>query len=96
MDKLYELVCFTESKIENMDIISCPGYTSLTQPRKQRFCRKSGGISLYSKRKYLRYIKLIDLNSDLIFLARKEKKMMNLDRNLIFGTVYLPPENNNF
>ena len=73
MHKLYELVCFTESKIENMDIISCPGYTSLTQPRKQ-ILPQIRGISLYSKRKYPRYIKLVDLNSDHIFWLEIEKK----------------------
>ena len=74
MDKSYDLVCFTESKIRNIDIISFPGYTSLTQPRKQRFCRKSGGISVYSKRKFSRYIKLLDMNSDHIFWLEIEKK----------------------
>ena len=96
MVKSYDLVCFTESKIDNTDIISFPGYTSFTQPRKQRFCRKSGGISVYSKITFSKYIKQIDTDSDYILWLEIDKKLMNLDENLILGTVYLPPENSNF
>ena len=79
-----------------MDIISFPGYTSFTQTRKQRFCRKSGGISVYSKITFSKYIKLIDTDSDYILWLEIDKNLMNLDENLILGTVYLPPENSNF
>ena len=73
MVESYDLVCFTESKIDNTDIISFPGYTCFTQPRKQRFCRKYGGISVYSKITYSKYIKLIDTDSDYILWLEIDK-----------------------
>ena len=45
--KKYDLVCFSETKIDATDIISFPGFCCYDQPRKQKYSRKSGGISVY-------------------------------------------------
>ena len=51
MVESFDLICFSESKIDDTDVISFPGYCNIAQPRKQKFLRKSGGISVYFKNK---------------------------------------------
>ena len=41
----FDLRCFSETKIDETDVISFLGYDSIDQPRKQPFLRKPGGIA---------------------------------------------------
>ena len=43
----YDIMCFTETKLDHTDVISVPGYCFLSQHRKQKFIRKSGGIGVF-------------------------------------------------
>ena len=52
MVESFDLICFSESKIDDTDVISFPGYCNIAQPKKQKFLRKSGGISVYLKNKW--------------------------------------------
>ena len=65
--KNYDLVCFSESKIDATDIISFPGYCCYDQPRKQKYIRRSGGISVYFDEKLVNYISKIDTVKSLLF-----------------------------
>lgn len=92
----YDLICFSESKIDKFDVISFPGYGSFDQPRKQKYRRKSGGISVYFKEKVLKHLKKIDTDSDYILWFELDKELVQMDEKIIFGTVYIPPERSNF
>ena len=43
----YDFLCFTETKIEETDVISIPGFISFSQSRRKKFARRSSGISVY-------------------------------------------------
>ena len=94
--KNYDLVCFSESKIDATDIISFPGYCCYDQPRKQNYIRRSGGISVYFDEKLVNYISKIDTDSDYVLWIELSKHLFNLDENVILGAVYIPPEGSNF
>ena len=42
----YDLLCITETKLDQTDV---PGYTFVSQNRKQNFIGKSGGTGLFYK-----------------------------------------------
>ena len=87
----YDLLFFSESKISETDIITFPGFCSFQQPRKH-FIRRSGGISIYFRNEYSRYIKKIETDTEYVLWIEIDKKLLSLDENCIFGAVYVPPE----
>lgn len=92
----YDIVCFTEAKIDETDIILFPGFTAFYQPRKQKFLRKSGGIVVYVKDSLAKFVSKIESESDyVLWLSFSEGLLHNVD-HLILGAVYIPPENSNF
>jgi hypothetical protein len=53
--KCHDICIFLESKIDDLDILNLPnGYKSFSQCR-QKFCKKSGGITIVFKTEYERY-----------------------------------------
>ena len=46
----FDVFCVSESKLDKHDIISLKGYTYVSQIRKQRYLRKSGGIGIFIKK----------------------------------------------
>ena len=88
----FDLLCFNETKIDEIDVISFPGYDSIHQPRKQPFLRKSGGISIYFKDEFSRFY----TPSDYVSWISIDKALLHLDENLILGSIYIPPESSNF
>ena len=67
-----------------------------TQPRKQRYLRKSGGISIYFKEGISKYLKVVETQSDYALWIEIDKCLMKTDENVILGGVYISPENSNF
>lgn len=96
MVESFDLICFSEAKIDVTDVISFPGYCNIAQPRKQKFLRKSGGISVYFKNKWENYIRQIDTESDYVLWLEIDKSLFRTDENLIFGAIYVPPESSKF
>ena len=62
----YDLFCVTESKLDNHDLITLPGYKFISQPRRQKFLRRSGGIGVFVKDNISPHISIIDSDSDYI------------------------------
>ena len=52
----YDIVCFTEAKIDESDIVLFPGFTAFYQPKKQTFLRKSGGVVVYVKDSLAKFV----------------------------------------
>ena len=92
----YDILCFSETKTDETDIITFPGFCLFTQPRKQRYLRKSGGISIYFKEGISKYPKVVETQSDYALWIEIDKCLMKTDENVILGRVYIPPENSNF
>ncbi|MEW8548622.1 MAG: reverse transcriptase family protein [Candidatus Thiodiazotropha sp.] len=92
----YDLLCFTETKIDETDIISFPGYCNFSQPRKQSYQRKSGGISVYFRENLSKYIRHLQTESDYVLWIEIDKIFSKTDENVILGTIYIPPENSNY
>ena len=95
----YNLICFSESKIDENDVVSIPGYMSIDQPRPQKYQRKSWGISVFYNQSLSEHINNVNTESDYILRFELDKllaNLANLDENIFCGAVYIPPENSNF
>ena len=60
------------------------------------FFRKSGGIGVFVKNDLLPYVNLIESDSDYILWFKLNKKFTQIDQDIIFGAVYLPPSDSRF
>ena len=92
----YDFLCFTETKIEETDVISISGFISFSQSRRQKFARRSGGISVYVKQNISKHFTNIPSESDYVLWFSINKSLTNTEEDLIFGIVYIPPENSRF
>ena len=92
----YFLFCVTESKLDNHDLITLPGYKFISQPRRQKFLRRSGGIGVFVKDNSSPHISIIDSDSDYILWLQLSKSFFKAEDDLIFGVVYLPPTDSRF
>ena len=79
----FDILCFSETKTDNTDVISIKGYECFMQSRKQKYQRKSGGICLLVKDEYSKYIKVVETSSDYIFWARISGKFVNLNEDVL-------------
>lgn len=66
----YDILCFTETKLDSTDVVSVPGYNFLSQHRKQNYIRKSGGIGVLYKSELSSNVTILDTESDYIFWIR--------------------------
>ena len=92
----FDILCFSETKTDNTDVISIKGYECFMQPRKQKYQRKSGGICLLVKDEYSKYIKVVETSSDYIFWARISGKFVNLNEDVLLGIMYVPPNQSKY
>ena len=85
----FDLICLTESKLDNFDTVNIPGYTCFQKNRKI-FKHKSGGVALLVKDKYKNKVKILEgtCNSVLWFSL----KVGCTNNECLFGIVYIPPE----
>ena len=67
------MICLTETKFDDFDNISIPGFTYLYQNRKQRYLGKSGGIGVFLRNDLSPLFEKIDTRSDYVLWLKLEK-----------------------
>ena len=90
------MLCVTETKLDQTDVISVEGYSFFSQHRKQNYIRKSGGIGLFCKQNLAAKLSIIDTQTDYILWARLDKTLFNISEDLILGILYIPPSQSRF
>ena len=71
----FDIIYFSETKTDETDIITFPGYYNILQPWKQINVRKLGAIAVYYKKGISLYIKAIETQSDYIYSTKKLRKL---------------------
>lgn len=92
----YDILCVTETKLDQTDIISVPGYCFLSQHRKQKFVRKSGGIGVFYRERLSTKIRTIETESDYILWLKLDMSLFSTNEDLILGILYVPPTQSRF
>ena len=92
----YDCLCITETKLDDTDVISVPGYNFLSQHRKQNYVRKSGGIGVLYKSELSSKVNILETESDYILWIRFDRSIFQTDDDLILGILYVPPAQSRF
>ena len=92
----YDILCFMETMLDDNDIISLPGFSIISQPRKQKHFRKSGGLAVLIKDRFAEFCKHIGTTSDYILWLSLNKNLTNTEENVIIGVIYVPPTQSRF
>jgi len=90
----YDVFVCSECKLDNLDVINVNGYSFLSQPRKQQYLRKSGGVGFFIKNSINNLIEIIPTDSDYIFWVKIHST--NASNDLVIGATYIPPESSRF
>ena len=92
----FDLVCYQETKLDTLDIVSIPGSTVISQPRKARQFRKSGGLAIFIKDNISEYCTHHETDSDYILWLSIHKRITKTDENDMLGTIYVAPAQSRF
>ena len=71
------------------DDINLPGYVFLSQCRKQKYIRKSGGIGVFVKQSLPSYVSFVEYHSDYVLWLMP-------DEDIYAGAIYIPPYDSRF
>ena len=94
--KNYDILCFVETKTDDMDEIDLPGYYVKMKNRSKISRVKSVGIILAYKEHLSEYICPIETESKYILWFKINKNLFHSYEDIIFGIVYVPPENSSY
>ena len=84
------------SVLDKYDDINLPGYVFLSQCRKQKYIRKSGGIGVFVKQSLPSYVSFVDSDSDYVLWLSISKKAYKSDEDIYAGAIYIPPNDSRF
>ena len=93
MIRKYDIICLVETKTDDIDIVKLEGYEIHMKNRKIVAKNRSGGIILGYRQEIASKIKPLHTNSKYVFWFKVSSDIVNLDQDIIFGIVYIPPEN---
>lgn len=89
-------MCFSETKTDDLDKIELEGYEFKMKNRGKFLKRKSGGLVFGYKKELASNIKTLCTESKFGFWFKVSGDIFNLDKDVIFGIVYVPPENTRY
>ncbi|CAG2186516.1 unnamed protein product [Mytilus edulis] len=95
LDK-HDIVCLTETKLDDVDEINCDNFIFHYKNRKKLANHKSGGIALGFKKYLDKYIKYIQSDCQFVLWFSIDKKVLDLPKDAIFGIIYIPPINTSY
>ena len=90
-------VCLLKQKLNELDVLNLPeGYVYVVRNRK--ICKRvSGGIAVIYKKELYNVLKFdIKKDSQFVLWFQLSKTVLKLDSDLVFGCVYIPPENSKY
>ncbi|CAG2247273.1 unnamed protein product [Mytilus edulis] len=90
---LYDVICLTETKIDQYDDVEVNGFKLLPSVIRQNCTSKSGGICVYVKEYICNYVHVRDpftCSSHCVLWFTIDDKL--LFQKTLFGVVYIPPD----
>ncbi|CAG2244943.1 unnamed protein product [Mytilus edulis] len=85
-----------ESKLDKHDILELPkGYLYFSKHR-SKFKKKSGGIVIIHRENFEKFLNFPKTKSDYVQWLVIHSNMLMIDKNLLLGCIYIPPENTKY
>ena len=93
---VHDICIFVETKLTDLDDITLPkGYTYVTKNR-QKFKKASGGIIVIYKKELEKQLKFHISDCQFVLWFKISKSALSLISDVLFGCVYIPPENSKY
>ena len=92
----YDIIGIQESKLDDVDNVTIPGYIVFSNNRASISRYRSGGITLLVKNELSSYITIQKVESKLITWFSVSKQILPNDDDLYCGVVYIPPYRSKF
>ena len=92
----YDVVCLAETKLDETDVVLLDGYTFISQPRKHKYLRKSGGIGFFVRNTLSKHVKTITMQSEYIACINISRNYHKHDQDILISSVYIPPQQYRF
>jgi len=95
--KSFDIVCFSETKLTDYDTVTIPGFelhVNNNGIRKRKVA--SGGVGLLISDKIKDKVKILEPKSDHILWAIVDKSVLGYDKDILIGSVYIPPERSRY
>ena len=93
-----DVVALSETKLDDLDEIVVPNFECVTKNRKQKTARKSGGIAVLIKNDILKHFSVVDSECECEYVLwfTLSKAIFGTGADVLFGAVYIPPENSRY
>ena len=85
-----------ETKLDAYDEIKLSGHEFLSQCRKQKCFRKSGGIGVFVKDTISEHVSVVDSESDYVLWLKLDKRAFKMNDDIFIGAIYIPPRDSRF
>ena len=85
----YDIVCFVETKTDDIDIITLPGYKFVMQNRKKNTKNRSGGIMVGFKDNLAKHIDIVNTDSKYVMWFKCSEQLFKTDQPVFFGVIYI-------
>lgn len=92
----YDIICLAETKLDASDVISLDGYTFYSQPRRQKYTRKSGGLGFLVRNNISNYVKVVEAETEYISRLKLSKQFHKHEQDIMIASVYIPPQQSKF
>jgi hypothetical protein len=89
----YDIVCISESKLDDIDEVEIENFTVFTKNRK-KFKHRSGGVAILVKSALTDKVKLIENECENLLLLALDKCLLGYSS--VVGSVYIPPEGSDY
>jgi hypothetical protein len=81
-----------ETKTDDIDIITLPGYKFVMKNSKKITKNRSGGIMVGFKDNLAKHIDIVNTDSKYVMWFKCSEQLFKTDQPVFFGVVYIPPE----
>lgn len=92
----FDVIACSETKLDDLDEIILDNHQCIMKNRKQKVARKSGGIAVLIKNEIYKHFSPLDSECEYIQWFKLSKMLCNTNEDVIFGAVYIPPENSDY
>ena len=87
MVSTFDILFVSETKLDSYDLIKIPEYTFISQPRKQKYQRKSGRLGVFIKNDISHYVQYIKTDCDYVQWITLSKDYTKTDNDIMFGSL---------
>ena len=92
MIRNHDILCFVETKTDDLDVINFPGFKFIMKNRKNIAYRRSGRIMVGYRDTLVNMIEIKETSCKYVLWFKCKGGLFKLDQPVIFGVVYIPPE----